>query len=139
MSATKQFANPARNVREMRLLFINDMRARSPGVASALSNDTSVTARSRIKKNPCHKSDNVMPIDMLFTSARLSTAMVGWVIPSVTQLVVLLTVSPYLPLVYCTTGMANLKISTASISDINYNEYKTVYRNFEQGLQCKES
>jgi len=35
--------------------------------------------------------------------------MVGRVIPSITQLIELLTVSPYLPLVYYTTGMANLK------------------------------
>jgi len=36
--------------------------------------------------------------------------MLGRVIPSITQLVVLFMVSPYLTLVYYTTGMANLKI-----------------------------
>jgi len=51
MCPGQKFANPARSVREMQFLFMNDMRARGPGVASALSNDTPVTARSRIKKN----------------------------------------------------------------------------------------
>jgi hypothetical protein len=72
----QKFANPARSVWEMQFLFINDMRARSPGVASALLNHTPLTVRSRVKKTPpCHKSDNVMPIYIRFTSARkLSTA-----------------------------------------------------------------
>jgi len=47
--------------------------------------------------------------------------MVGRVIPSIPKLVVLLTVSPYLPLVYYTTGMANLKTNCILLQrQINY-------------------